>query len=53
MIDEKTHGGMIVLRHGNQGNRMGDSMPDYDNVKVSSIFNSNYGMRSGKFPKNA
>ncbi|CAD7086486.1 unnamed protein product [Hermetia illucens] len=33
MIDDKQHGGMIVLRHGNLGSRLGDSMPDYDNVK--------------------
>ncbi|XP_055848872.1 uncharacterized protein LOC129913918 [Episyrphus balteatus] len=33
MIDEKSHGGMVVLRHGNLGSRLGDSLPDYDNVK--------------------
>lgn len=36
MIDERSHTGMMALRHGNNfGSRSGDSMPDYDNVKVS------------------
>ncbi|KAH8351976.1 hypothetical protein KR084_000971 [Drosophila pseudotakahashii] len=38
MIDERTHSGMLAMRAGggggaNLGGRMGDSMPDYDNVK--------------------
>ncbi|KAL9925607.1 uncharacterized protein ACN2A1_014144 [Glossina fuscipes fuscipes] len=33
MIDERAHGGMILRGGGGYGNRMGDSMPDYDNVK--------------------
>lgn len=40
MIDERTHSGMLAMRAGggggaSLGGRMGDSMPDYDNVKVS------------------
>lgn len=35
MIDERAHGGMMMMRSGNgYGGRFGDSMPDYDNVKV-------------------
>ncbi|XP_037711068.1 uncharacterized protein LOC119548057 [Drosophila subpulchrella] len=38
MIDERTHSGMLAMRAGggggaSLGGRMGDSMPDYDNVK--------------------
>ncbi|XP_069963106.1 uncharacterized protein [Bactrocera oleae] len=34
MIDDRSHTGMMALRHGNNfGSRSGDSMPDYDNVK--------------------
>ncbi|KAH8328982.1 hypothetical protein KR074_001125 [Drosophila pseudoananassae] len=37
MIDERTHSGMLSMRAGGGGGslagRMGDSMPDYDNVK--------------------
>ncbi|XP_046866702.1 uncharacterized protein LOC6642540 [Drosophila willistoni] len=38
MIDERTHGGMLAMRAGggggaSLGGRLGDSMPDYDNVK--------------------
>uniref|UniRef100_A0A1A9W2J7 Glycosyltransferase family 92 protein n=1 Tax=Glossina brevipalpis TaxID=37001 RepID=A0A1A9W2J7_9MUSC len=33
MIDERAHGGMILRGGGGYGNRLGDSMPDYDNVK--------------------
>ncbi|KAH8249338.1 hypothetical protein KR032_008589 [Drosophila birchii] len=38
MIDERTHNGMVSMRAGggggaSLGGRMGDSMPDYDNVK--------------------
>ncbi|XP_065356787.1 uncharacterized protein LOC135951130 [Calliphora vicina] len=33
MIDERAHGGMMTLRSGNSFGRLGDSMPDYDNVK--------------------
>ncbi|KAH8281404.1 hypothetical protein KR054_000306 [Drosophila jambulina] len=38
MIDERTHNGMVAMRAGggggaSLGGRMGDSMPDYDNVK--------------------
>ncbi|KAH8413442.1 hypothetical protein KR009_011176 [Drosophila setifemur] len=37
MIDERTHSGMLAMRAGTggviQGGRMGDSLPDYDNVK--------------------
>ncbi|XP_061394785.1 uncharacterized protein LOC133330341 [Musca vetustissima] len=34
MIDERAHGGMMMMRSGNgYGGRFGDSMPDYDNVK--------------------
>lgn len=39
MIDDRSHTGMMALRHGNNfGSRSGDSMPDYDNVKVSFFF---------------
>lgn len=38
MIDDRSHTGMMALRHGNNfGSRSGDSMPDYDNVKVSFL----------------
>lgn len=42
MIDERTHNGMVAMRAGggggaSLGGRMGDSMPDYDNVKVSIL----------------
>ncbi|XP_070139408.1 uncharacterized protein [Drosophila kikkawai] len=38
MIDERTHNGMVAMRAGggggaSLGGRLGDSMPDYDNVK--------------------
>ncbi|XP_073823318.1 uncharacterized protein [Musca autumnalis] len=34
MIDERAHGGMMMMRSGNgYAGRFGDSMPDYDNVK--------------------
>ncbi|XP_013107837.2 uncharacterized protein LOC106087360 isoform X1 [Stomoxys calcitrans] len=34
MIDERAHGGMMMMRSGGgYGGRFGDSMPDYDNVK--------------------
>ncbi|XP_054082962.1 uncharacterized protein LOC105208498 isoform X2 [Zeugodacus cucurbitae] len=34
MIDDRTHTGLMSLRHANNfGSRSGDSMPDYDNVK--------------------
>ena len=33
MIDERGRGG-VVVRHVNANNRFGESMPDYDDVKV-------------------
>ena len=39
MIDERAHGGVMTYRSGNSfGGRLGDSMPDYDNVKVCELF---------------
>lgn len=42
MIDERSHSGLMAMRAGggggiSLGGRMGDSMPDYDNVKVSFV----------------
>jgi len=50
MIDERTHSGMLAMRAGggggaSLGGRMGDSMPDYDNVKVSWLCKSEAGPR--------
>lgn len=42
MIDERSHSGLMAMRAGggggaSLGGRLGDAMPDYDNVKVSFV----------------
>ncbi|EDW76118.2 uncharacterized protein Dwil_GK15290 [Drosophila willistoni] len=55
MIDERTHGGMLAMRAGggggaSLGGRLGDSMPDYDNVKHASCVLQSY--QQGLVPGN-
>lgn len=35
MIDDRGRAGSIIVRHGSNGGRFGESVPDYDDVKVS------------------
>lgn len=37
MIDERNRGGAIVRHSGGFGGRLGESLPDYEDVKVSGI----------------
>lgn len=36
MIDDRGRGGGVIVRHGSSGGRFGESVPDYDDVKVGS-----------------
>lgn len=47
MIDERSHSGLMAMRAGggggaSLGGRLGDAMPDYDNVKVSFVMQMCY-----------
>ncbi|XP_035795180.1 uncharacterized protein LOC118468469 isoform X1 [Anopheles albimanus] len=49
MIDDRGRAGSIIVRHGSNGGRFGESVPDYDDVKDDYLDDTGIFVRETKF----